>query len=208
MTSKFLYFVIGAGALVLFLIVWFVFFENNPDLNRPPAEGNIIFFGDSLVEGVGATIGNDLPSQASRQSGYEILNGGWTGDTAASALQRLERDVLEKNPKLVIVLLGGNDFLTEVPPDETFLNLGEIIDKIQARQAAVLLVGVRGGVLDDPYKQRFEELAKTKNVSYIPNILDGVIGHPDLMTDPVHPNDAGYGKMAERILPALRDILR
>src|SRR3989344_4700791 len=168
MTSKFLYFAIGAGALVLFLVFWFVFFENNTDLNRPPAEGNIIFFGDSLVE----------------------------------------RDVLEKNPKLVIVLLGGNDFLTEVPPDETFLNLGEIIDKIQARQAAVLLVGVRGGVLDDPYKQRFEELAKTKNVSYIPNILDGVIGHPDLMTDPVHPNDAGYGKMAERILPALRDILR
>lgn len=206
MPPKFLYFV--AALIIFILIFWFVFLRNGQEYNRPLREGDIIFFGDSLVEGVGATSGNDLPSQLSRIIGQPVLNVGRSGDTTASALERLGNDVLSKNPRMVIILLGGNDFLTQVPADETFRNLGTMIDRIQQKKTAVVLLGVRGGLPDDSYAPRFKELAKTKKVAYVPNVLSGIIGHVNLMSDAVHPNDEGYAKMAEKIAPAVRSVLR
>jgi lysophospholipase L1-like esterase len=38
----------------------------------------------------------------------------------------------------------------------------------------------------------------------IPNILEDVIGNRKLMSDPIHPNDAGYKVIAERFFEAMR----
>jgi len=70
----------------------------------------IICFGDSLTEGVGAEPGEDYPAALSRELGLPIINAGQRGDTTAEALARISDAVLNKNPRLVIVLLGGNDF--------------------------------------------------------------------------------------------------
>jgi lysophospholipase L1-like esterase len=79
---------------------------------RSPGE-TIICFGDSLTEGVGAGEGEDYPSVLSRQLASPVVNAGRRGDTTADALQRLSDTVLIKNPRLVILLLGGNDFLRQ-----------------------------------------------------------------------------------------------
>jgi len=70
----------------------------------------IVCLGDSLTEGVGASSGEDYPSVLSRELAFPVVNLGQRGDTTARALARLP-DVLARNPRLVIVLLGGNDFL-------------------------------------------------------------------------------------------------
>jgi lysophospholipase L1-like esterase len=44
-------------------------------------------------------------------------------------------------------------------------------------------------------------------VLFVPDILDGVISSPSLMSDYVHPNDAGYAKIAERVEKALKPVL-
>jgi len=55
----------------------------------------------------------------------------------------------------------------------------------------------------------FENLAKERGVVYyVPDILDGIIGNPDLMSDPVHPNNQGYAKIADKLEPVLRKLLR
>jgi len=69
----------------------------------------VICFGDSLTEGVGAGSGEDYPSLLERQLKLPIVNAGRRGDTAADALSRVEQEVLARNPRLVIVLFGGND---------------------------------------------------------------------------------------------------
>lgn len=204
----FRFLVIFSAIVVLFIGFWVMVRNKSTPNIILPKEGNIIFFGDSLVRGVGASQGNDLPSQLAKRIGLPIINAGRSGDTTGSALNRLESDVLSKNPRLVIILLGGNDALQQVPPQELYNNLSVMIDKIQQKGAAVLVSGVRGGLFGDPYRDKFERLAKEKRVSYIPNILEGILGRSELMSDPIHPNDKGYSVMADRIESVLREILQ
>jgi lysophospholipase L1-like esterase len=174
----------------------------------PPTTGeNIIAFGDSLVAGHGATPGKDFVSVLARRLRTPIVNAGRSGDTTASALDRLNSDVLSRNPRVVIVLLGGNDFLRGVPSEETFRNLSTIVERIRSRGAAVVLVGVSVGLFTDPYDDQYEALARRTSAGLIADILDDILGHSDRMSDSIHPNDRGYEVIADRLEPALRDLI-
>jgi len=188
--------------------IWYVFLREVETIDRPRAGENIIVFGDSLVEGVGASTGNDLVSLLELSIKRPILNAGKSGDTTKTALARFERDVLSQNPRIVIILLGGNDALRGVQTVETFSRLEIMIDQIHERGAAVLLLGVRGGILADKYKKEFKQVAREKEVSFVSDILDGILGHSELMYDTIHPNDKGYAQMVERISPVLRKMLQ
>ena len=177
-----------------------------PITNYPSSGDAVVAFGDSLIEGVGATAGGDLVAQLSKKIGEPIVNLGIAGNTTAQGLARVDR-VLEYKPKVVIVLLGGNDFLRKVPKEETFRNLENIVTKIQSAGAVVVLLGVQGGVLGDPYREEFESLAKRKGTVYVSNVLQGLIGRSEYMADAVHPNNTGYAKIAERIAPEIKKVL-
>jgi acyl-CoA thioesterase-1 len=105
-------------------------------------------------------------------------------------------------------LLGGNDFLRKVPQAQTQQNLAKLIEAIQARGAIVLLLGVRGGLLHDPFAPTYASLAKQYHTAYVSDVLSGLWGRQDLMADEVHPNDAGYAIIAQRIAPVLSPLLR
>ena len=147
-------------------------------------------------------------SLLSARVGVPIVNAGRSGDTTGSALTRLDSAVLSRNPRIVIVVLGGNDLLRRVPHEETFANLDAIVGRIRGRGAAVILVGLSVGVFTDAYGKRFESLARRTSSGLVPDVLAGILGHPDLMADHIHPNDRGYRMMADRIEPALRDLLK
>ena len=168
---------------------------------------NIICFGDSLTEGVGAGNGEDYPSLLARQMPYPVINAGRRGDTSADGLSRLERDVLGRNPRLVIVLFGGNDFLRQIPLSESRKNLEEIVRRIQQHGAMVLLVGMRLGLFTDEYSPVFEEIARKHEALYIPQVLKGILSDPKLKSDSIHPNGAGYQLMAERVLEQVKPLL-
>src|SRR5262245_8391069 len=112
----------------LLLVAGIVYWRTLPPPAAAPTAGHqIIAFGDSLVSGRGASPGRDLGSQLTDRIGATIINAGRSGDTTESALARLDRDVLARDPRVVIVLLGGNDFLRKVPRNRTFANLGQIV---------------------------------------------------------------------------------
>jgi acyl-CoA thioesterase I len=191
----------------LALVVFFVFKSGQGPITNINSTGStIIAFGDSLVRGVGSTPDNDFVSLLSKKTGEPIINLGVSGDTTQSALARIDM-LWQHQPKIVIVLLGGNDYLRRVPIEETFQNLNAIIDAIHARGSAVLLLGVRGGLLRDTYNDRFEEFARAKKVGFVPNVLDDIIGDKTLMSDTIHPNDTGYKKIADKVSPVLEKML-
>jgi acyl-CoA thioesterase-1 len=159
------------------------------------------------VAGRGATGGRDFVSVLSGRLGARIINAGRNGDTTRTALARLNRDVLSRDPRVVIIVLGGNDFLRRVPVDETFHNLSTIVTNIRERGAATVLAGVSVGLLSDPYAARYEALASETSSGLVPDILGGLIGRSHLMSDAIHPNDQGYRMIADRLEPALRDLL-
>jgi len=200
---------IGIGAAVLILLAVFFVFRGRDTVirNYPPKEGSIIAFGDSLTAGTGATEGNDFVSILSKKIGEPIENLGIPGNTTADALLRVD-DAVQKNPRIVILLLGGNDFLRRVPRDNTFTNLKNIIAKFQNSDAIVVLLGVRTGLIFDGSAANFEDLARDTGSAYVPDVLDGLFGYPKYMSDEIHPNDAGYAIIAGKVYPVLRKILR
>lgn len=164
----------------------------------------IIAFGDSLVAGYGAPEGSDFVTKLSEKIGIPITNYGRNGDTSAQGLARAR--ALSDRPDIVIILLAGNDALQKVSVAETKANLSALIELFQSYQSKrihVVLVGVMGGFPSDPYASMFKDLAKEHGVTYVPNALSGLFGNKDLMFDQVHPNAAGYEKLAERLVPVL-----
>lgn len=183
-----------------------VFFKPSKIKNYPSQGKTIVMFGDSLIFGKGSTEGNDLSSLLGKEIGEIILNKGVSGNTSEQGLLRVA-DVIKENPRVVVVLFGGNDYLHEVPVADTFNNLDLIVTKLQDAGAVVVLLGIQGGILSDPYKEEFKKLAKKRQTLYIPSVLDGLIGEEELMSDEVHPNDKGYKILAKKILPVLRKAL-
>lgn len=204
LSKKIIYFIVVSFAVVLVVWLWP---KNKSTIVLNP-NLKIIAFGDSLVQGVGASEGKDFVSGLSKKSGVEIVNAGVSGNTTADGLVRLQKDVLEKKPDAVILLLGGNDALRQIPTKQTFTNLEQIINQIKSSGSKVLLLGVRGGVafLGKDYAPEFEKLAKKTNVILVPDVLDGIFGHKELMSDSIHPNNSGYEKITNKVWPYLIKI--
>lgn len=196
--------------LVLFVIVTTVayFLLVSDEIKNYPSSGvDIIAYGDSLVEGVGSTTGNDFVSVLSRKINHSIINLGHSGDTTKDGLDRIG-EIDQYNPKIVILLLGGNDYLKKVPINETRENLSSIIEYIQSKGSIVLLLGVRGGVVSDPFEKEFKDLNHKYKTAFVEDVLDGLVGKTKYMSDLVHPNDAGYKRIADRIYPVLSKLLK
>lgn len=200
---------IVGGVLVLVIFGIFYFIAGNDSYTNYPSEGtDIVAFGDSLIQGVGASSGDkSLVGVLSKKIGKPIVNLGVSGNTTIDGLNRL--DELDRyKPKVVILLLGGNDYLRKVPKETTFKNLGKIIEDMHSRGAVVLLLGVRGGLLKDNFEEDFEIISSKYNTAFVSNVLSGLILDRKYMADEIHPNDAGYEKIADRVAPVLKDIIQ
>lgn len=195
---------VGVGAVVVF--GFFYVSRSAPITNYPSTGTDIIAFGDSLVAGEGSSDGNDFVSVLSRKVGQPIINLGHRGDTTADGLARIN-ELDQYRPKVVLLLLGGNDYLKRVPVSETDKNLELLIQDIQARGAIVLLLGIRGGILSDHFAGEFKYLKNTYHTAFVSDVLRGLFGDEKYMSDGVHPNDAGYAKIADRIYPVLAPLL-
>ncbi len=192
---------LGVGAFIWWFLFYGLVTPSCITLNPQPT---IVAFGDSLVVGYGASAEGGFVSLLAQQTGVPIVNIGKSGDTTAQAKARLA-EVSETTPDITLVLLGGNDTLQRVSDKETETNLRDIITGIQNSGSRVILLGVVGGFPRDPYASIFERLADEYEVTYVPNVLSGVIGHSSLMSDGIHPNQAGYQIIADKILPVLEE---
>lgn len=172
-----------------------------PIRNAEPRGSNVIAFGDSLTAGYKVPPGEAYPERLSALIGRAILNQGHSGITTAEALARLEGDVLSREPRIVLVCLGVNDMMRGLPPAAQFAALRRIVESIQARGALVILLGTEGyrAPRDFDYAAAYRRLAEESGAVYVPDLVQGVLGHPDLMHDGVHPNARGHQAIARRL---------
>lgn len=176
-------------------------------INLPPLAGATwVAFGDSLTLGTGADPGEDYPTQLGLRLGVPVLNQGVNGETTDGGLARVP-EILRLRPRVVLLCLGGNDSLQRLSTDRTFTNLGSIIDRFHEAGAFVVLIGIRSASVIDQHRGRFKELAREKRVMLVPNFVQGILGDPSLMSDTIHPNAAGYRRMADRLARALEPHL-
>ena len=197
--------------LILISALWggIRFFSSSsyPITNERPSGENIICFGDSLTYGTGASSGMDYPSQLSMMIGKTIINAGVPGNTTSDGLNRLDEDVLSQSPRIVLITLGGNDLKNKISKKTAFSNLNRIVLSIQAKGALVVIAGVDIPLMGRGFRESYRELAKETGAVLIPNVLEGIMGKSELMSDPIHPNDKGYTIMAQKFHTAIQPYL-
>jgi acyl-CoA thioesterase-1 len=182
---------------------------------RPLGEERLVVaFGDSLYAGYGLGKGEGLAARLQdrlRRAGINatVIDAGVSGDTSAAGRQRLAftLDGLKRAPDLLILGLGGNDALRQIPPAQTRVEMTAMMDELKRRNIPVLLTGMRAPPnLGPDYAATFEriwpDLASRYGAGLYPFILDGVITERALMQrDGLHPTAAGVERMADAIAP-------
>lgn len=175
-----------------------------------PAGATVLALGDSLTAGVGAKDGQDWPSLLAERTGWDIVNAGVSGDTSAQGLARLPDLLHTHAPSLVIVGLGGNDFLRRAAPANTTEALTQVVQQIQATNAQVVLVAIpQPSVLaaagatpsDHPL---YAALADKLHVPLAANLWGPILGDASLRADQVHANAQGYAAFAQALEAVLR----
>lgn len=173
-----------------------------PKLSALPAGSVVLAFGDSVTYGTGAGSGEDWPTLLGRASGWRIINVGIPGDTAAQGKERIGALLQEHRPTMVIVEMGGNDFLRGRAQKMVKEDLREILTTIRRSGASAVLVAVPEASVFGAVVQRpsdaviYEELGKEEKVPVIGGVFSGVLAQADLRADPIHPNARGYRQMA------------
>ncbi len=168
----------------------------------------MLALGDSLTFGYGANPGESYPEQLHKLTGWNVVNGGVSGDTSAQALARLP-ELLQNRPKLVIIGIGGNDFLRKIPEQETRANIAKIIETVQRADIPAVLVGVPhitlgalfGHLSDHPL---YEDLSKEYGIPLFGSAWAEILGDNNLKSDQIHANGKGYRKFAEDLNQFLR----
>jgi lysophospholipase L1-like esterase len=192
---------------ILILVIGYNLFSAPPDIRNAQSTGRaIVCFGDSLTFGTGAGEGMDYPTQLAGMIGQPVVNLGVPGDTTSGALARLDT-VLEEDPRMVLLTLGGNDLKNRVPKQTAFSNLEKIIQTIQDHGAMVVIGGIDIPVYGRGFGSAYEELAAKTASVLIPNVYEDIMGRSQLMSDPIHPNSDGYTILAEHFYNAIKPYL-
>ena len=176
-----------------------------PQLSPLDSNETILALGDSLTVGVGTKPEFSYPTMLQSDLSQTIINGGVSGDKTADGLKRLDQLLQQHNPSLVIVCLGGNDFLRKVPKQKIKRNLRTIIDKIKSHQAEVMLVAVPDISLFVSDSDIYQQIAEESKVPLMTDVLSDLLSDDDYKSDPIHLNRQGYALFAEEVRKFLQE---
>jgi len=188
--------------LVLGLVAFWYFtvyekpITNAQDFSYTDEPAVVVAFGDSLVSSVGAKTSGGFVGILEQELGIDIINQGVSGDTTTDAWKRIDT-ITELEPDVVLVSLGGNDFIQRKNREQTEAVLERIVSELHRSGTSVVLLEVPG------YYGMHRSVARKFQTAYVPNILSGLLGKEEFMFDAVHPNDVGYREVAKKIKPTL-----
>ena len=180
--------------------------DSSPQLKPLTPDSLILAFGDSLTRGTGSSLDHSYPAVLQRLSGVRVINAGVPGELSAEGLARLPELLEEYRPQLVILCHGGNDILRKKSATVAKQNIISMVKLARQSGAEVVLIGVpkfsNFSVKSLPH---YAEIAAQLKLPYEGEILSKIITTRRLKSDYVHPNSAGYRKMAEAIVQLLKD---
>ena len=168
-------------------------------LPRLSSDAVILAFGDSLTFGSGAKAHQSYPTVLQELSGRTVVNAGKPGEVSADGLRRLPHEVEAQAPDLVILCHGGNDILRRLDRSKTQQNLRAMIDYLREAKIPVILVGVPDFGLFLTTADLYVELAEDMDVLIEAGIISELLGDNRFKSDHIHPNAAGYERLAKAI---------
>jgi acyl-CoA thioesterase-1 len=187
-------------------------------------ELRITAFGDSLVQGYGLKQGDGLVPQLQgwlQEQGVSVRlnNAGVSGDTTAGGAARIDWTLTDQ-PQGLIVLLGGNDLLRGLSPEQARANLHQILQAAEAREVEVLLIGMQApGNFGPEYKASFDriyaDLAQEFGALLHPDAFAGIreevgadpaAAQAYMLDDNIHPNARGVALNVAALGPVVLEL--
>jgi len=177
-------------------------------------KGAVVLLGDSITQGWGDDFSGWFP-------GMKIANRGISGDTTRGVLIRLKEDVLDLDPKAVVLLIGTNDLEEKATPETISGNLKLILAELAKHDPKMPIVlcevfpssesKARPSIAIKSINKLFAALVKgNKQVTLVETWTlfadakgDAIAAEfPDLL----HPNRAGYDKWAAGLRPVFATL--
>jgi acyl-CoA thioesterase-1 len=192
-------------ALGLALLAALAACGRSPQLAPLAPDAVVLAFGDSLTHGTGASDAQSYPAQLEQLIGRRVVRAGVPGEVSAAALARLPAALEAAAPKLLILCIGGNDFLRNLSTSAAAQNVRAMVRLARDRGIDVVLIGTpeKGILLTPP--AFYAEIAEAFDIPYEGKVVGQVLRDSALKSDPIHPNAQGYRLIAERIAALLRD---
>jgi len=214
---------LGAALVILATPSIFSAAEENPASRALPeiltGVKKILFYGDSLTDGsdypdyVVNTLQREFPGVK-----FERMNSAIVGNTAADLRVRLQADVLDRKPDLVLICIGTNDRIGNRPIADFSADLESMVGDLIHAGIRVMLVR------PSPFGNPKREAAFQDNLAVIQEVaarhhlpvadahqvfLDGAeAGREMLGTDGIHHGKDGFAGMARAVINAfgLKDV--
>lgn len=185
-----------------------------------PKEG-VVFLGDSIFEMY------DLKKYFKNKDNY--INRGISSNKSADILARLQTNVIDITPKVIIIHVGTNDIGHNVSAEEYIINMGKIITELSTKLPdckmmvdsiyptitlnnynSINLTKVRSNDDINNFNLRLKSLCNTKNIDYInthDSLLKGDKLNKTYTIDGLHLSDAGYRIVSGIFQYAIEDAL-
>ena len=178
--------------------------SERPKLERLPSDAVVLAFGDSLTFGTGASEEESYPAQLEKLIGRRVVRAGVPGEVTGQALERLPAALDEHTPRLLLLCIGGNDFLRRLGNEQAERNVRAMVELAKSRGVGVLLIGTPepGFTVSPP--AFYAGIAKEFRLPYEEGIIGRVLKDSTLKADPIHPNARGYRVIAERLAATLK----
>jgi acyl-CoA thioesterase-1 len=184
------------------LLIWGC--GERPKLERLPSDAIVLAFGDSLTFGTGAAQDESYPAHLERMIGRRVVRAGVPGEVTAQALARLPAALDEHAPRLLLLCIGGNDFLRRLGNPQAERNVREMVKLARSRGVAVMLIGTPEPGFTVTPPAFYSSIAKEFRLPYEERIIGQVLTDASLKADPIHPNASGYRRIAERVADQLK----
>lgn len=194
--------------------------KDNAALPAPAAgEQRVVFFGDSITEGWGRSVGTFFP-------GKSYVNRGISGQTTPQMLVRFEQDAVHLHPAAILILAGTNDIAGNTGPSTSEMiedNFRSMAAVAQQNSVKVIIASItpaysypwRAGIQPVPVIREVNQWLKGFCASHHLVYLDYYSAmsdekggmKPGLSSDGVHPTAAGYAVMAPLAEAAIQQAL-
>lgn len=180
----------------------------------------MLIVGTSLTAGLGLDPESAYPALLQRKVDsagirLRVVNAGFSGETSAGALRRLEW-LLRDSASIVMIETGANDGLRGQDVDSTRATLRAIVRRVKTAlpDAKILLAQMEsppnlGERYTTAFRGMFPAVAREEGIALVPFILEGVAGVPELnQGDGIHPNETGARKVADNLFRSILPVLR
>lgn len=219
------------GSLILALVCLQFAVGGNHALGEPPrptaTKPKVICFGDSITN-------RGYPKILAKLVAVDAINAGVGGNSTAKALRRLKKDVLTREPDVVVVQFGTNDLRADadhayVPVAQFRANLESIVDQCRTQNATIVLCTLPPidhkafftrherepfdalgglGTLITNYRDAARQVANDRQVTLV-DLNSLLAKQPSWMShDGVHPSAAGNAIIAKHVAAAVSSLLK